>query len=177
MSEPTPDTVELRREAEVPAIRHAEEQAFNEDDEARVVEMLSASGRATLSLVALVDGQVVGHVLFSPLTVEDTPVDLRWVALGPIGVLPRFQGRGIGSRLVRGELDGCRSQCFDGIVLVGDPGYYGRFGFVPTGDHGLTCVYGDGPAFQLEELREGALERVSGMVRLSPEFDEFARDE
>ena len=139
--------------------------------------MLRASGRATLSLVAVLDGQVVGHVLFSPVTMEHSPPDSRWVALGPIGVLPPFQDRGVGSRLVREGLDVCRSQGCDGVVLMGEPGYYERFGFVRASDHGLTCVYGDGPAFQVTALRGGALEQAAGTVRFAPEFDEFAPDE
>ena len=171
--------VEIREEteADAPAIRNVEELAFREDDEATIVEMLRASGSVVLSLVAVDADRVVGHVLFSPVTVEHSAADSRWVALGPIGVLPDRQGRGIGSRLVREGLDVCRSRGVDGVVLLGDPGYYARFGFVRASDHGLTCVYGDGPAFQVVELREGALEQVAGTVRFAPEFDEFAPDE
>ena len=171
--------VEIREEteADAPAIRSVEELAFGEDDEATVVEMLRASDSIVLSLVAVDVDRVVGHVLFSPVTVERSAPDSRWVALGPIGVLPDHQGRGIGSRLVREGLDVCRSRGFDGVVLLGDPGYYARFGFVRASDHGLTCVYGDGPAFQVVELRQGALEQVAGAVRFAPEFDEFAPDE
>ena len=171
--------MEIREETETDAsaIRSVEELAFGEDDEATIVEMLRASGRVTLSLVAVDAGEVVGHVLFSPVTVERSAPDSRWVALGPIGVLPDHQGRGIGSRLVRDGLAECRSRGCDGVVLLGDPGYYARFGFVPASDHGLTCVYGDGPAFQAIALREGALEQVAGTVSFAPEFDEFAPDE
>ena len=179
VNEHSADTVEVRHEveADAPAIRTVEEQAFDEQDEARVVDMLRASGRATLSLVAVAGDQIVGHVLFSPVTVEHAPSDSRWLAMGPIGVLPGFQGGGIGSRLVREGLDICRSRGCDGVVLMGDPGYYQRFGFVRASDHGLTCVYGDGPAFQAIELRHGALGQVAGVVRFAPEFDEFAPDE
>ncbi len=171
--------VEIREEteADAPAIRSVEELAFGEDDESTVVEMLRASDSVVLSLVAVDADRVVGHVLFSPVTVERSAPDSRWVALGPIGVLPDHQGRGIGSRLVREGLDVCRSRGFDGVVLLGDPGYYARFGFVRASDHGLSCVYGDGPAFQVVELRQGALEQVAGTVRFAPEFDEFAPDE
>ena len=62
-------------------------------------------------------------------------------------------------------------------MLLGAPGYYARFGFVQASDHGLTCVFGDGPGFQVIELRQGALEQVAGAVRFAPEFDEFAPDE
>ena len=173
------DVLEIREEIEgdAPAIWHVQEQAFEEKDEARVVDMLRASGSVVLSLVAVAAGRVVGHVLFSPVTVESSPADSRWVALGPIGVLPDNQGSGIGSRLVREGLDICRLRGCDGAVLLGDPAYYGRFGFVPASDYGLTSVYGGGPAFQAIELRQGALGQVTGVVRFAPEFDEFAPDE
>ncbi len=173
------ETIEIREETEsdAPAIRTVEELAFGEDDEATVVEMLRASNSVVLSLVAVAAGQVVGHVLFSPVTVEHSAPDSRWVALGPIGVLPDHQGRGIGSRLVREGLAQCQLQGCDGVVLLGDPGYYRRFGFVPAGDYGLTDPYGGGPAFQVIELRQGALEQITGAVRFAPEFDAFAPDE
>lgn len=173
------DAVEIRREveADIPAIRTVQEQAFSGEDEARIVDMLRASNSVELSLVAVAAGRVVGHVLFSPVTIERSGAGSRWVALGPIGVLPDHQNRGIGSRLVREGLETCRSQGCGGVVLLGAPGYYGRFGFLRASDHGLTCVYGDGPEFQAVELREGALARVEGAVRFAPEFDEFAPDE
>ena len=179
MSDSLVETIEVRQESggDAAAIRSVQEQAFNEEDEAKVVDMLRASDSIVLSLVAVAAGQVVGHVLFSPVTVGSSPPGSRWVALGPIGVLPDHQGRGIGSRLVREGLAQCRLQGCDGVVLLGDPAYYGRFGFVPASDYGLTDPYGGGPAFQAIGLRQGALEQVTGAVRFAPEFDAFAPDE
>ena len=179
MSGPMMETIEIRQESEgdAPAIRSVQEQAFSEEDEAQVVDMLRASDSIVLSLVAVAGGRVVGHVLFSPVTVGSSPADSRWVALGPIGVLPDHQGRGIGSRLVREGLAQCQLQGCDGVVLLGAPAYYGRFGFVPASDYGLTDPYGGGAAFQAIELRQGALEQITGTVRFAPEFDAFAPDE
>ena len=160
------------------AIRHVHRQAFGGDLESRLVDMLRDAGRVTLSSVALVEDRVVGHVLFSPVTVEPLPGESRWAALAPIGVLPGHQGQGIGSRLVREGLAGCRTRSFDAVVLLGAPEYYSRFGFVRASDFGLTSVYGSGPEFQAVELTRGALS-ASGearLVRFAPEFDEVSRE-
>ena len=133
--------------------------------------MLRDSGRMVLSLVAVVADRVVGHVCFTSVTV-DAPAGSRWAALGPIGVLPELQGQGIGSQLVREGLRGCRSRRCDGVVLLGAPGYYSRFGFVRADEHGLASEFGGGPAFQAVELRKGALRETRGVVRFAPEFRE-----
>ena len=144
-------------DADSSAVRIVHEQAFRGDTEPRLVEMLRESGRVVLSLVAMVANQVVGHTLFSPVTIDVPSGDSRWAALGPIGVLPDYQGRGIGSRLVREGLAGCRERGCDAVVLLGEPEYYSRFGFVPASEHRLTSEYGAGPAFQAVELIAGSL--------------------
>lgn len=95
--------------------------------EHRIVEQLRASNALTLTLVAEVDGEIAGHSALSPAALGQTRSG--WFLFGPIGVLPRFQGRGIGSALVRETLRRMRDQRASGIVLVGDPGFYTRFGF------------------------------------------------
>ncbi|KAF0234630.1 MAG: hypothetical protein FD177_657 [Desulfovibrionaceae bacterium] len=96
--------------------------------EHHIVERLRASGALALSLLAEAGGDVVGHIALSPAVVGD---DLDgWFLLGPVGVLPRLQGQGIGSGLVRESLRHMRDIGATGVVLVGDPGFYTRFGFV-----------------------------------------------
>ncbi|WP_029029351.1 GNAT family N-acetyltransferase [Salinarimonas rosea] len=95
--------------------------------EAAIVERLRRAGALTLSLVAEEDGTVVGHVGFSEVRVDGR--DVGWLALGPIAVRPDRQGRGIGAALVREGLARVRAAGARGVVLVGDPAYYGRFGF------------------------------------------------
>ena len=172
--------VRIRREGEgdSQAIRHVHSQAFDGDLETRLVDKLRDADRVVLSLVAMVGDRIVGHVLFSPVTVEPRPGESRWAALGPIGVLPAHQGQGIGSRLVREGLAGCRTRGFEAVVLLGAPGYYSRFGFVRASDFGLTSEYGSGPEFQAVELTVPAL-RGSGetrLVRFAPEFEEVSRE-
>ena len=106
---------------------------YADGTEHRLVAALSAAGRLTLSLVAVVDGQPVGHVAMSPVTVGDR--DCEWYILAPLAVLPSFQQQGTGSALVCAALEKLRQAGAAGCVVLGDPGYYRRFGF--TLEHGL----------------------------------------
>jgi putative acetyltransferase len=92
-----------------------------------VVRELRRAGQLAVSLVAALGGQVVGHVAISPVTISDGTGD--WFGLGPVSVVPRYQRRGLGSRLVRDALVRLRAAGGRGCVLVGEPAYYSRFGF------------------------------------------------
>lgn len=92
-----------------------------------IVDGLRRAGQLVVSLVAEVDGMVVGHVAVSPVTISDGAVD--WYGLGPISVVPECQRRGIGSRLMREALRALRERGAAGCVVLGEPEYYGRFGF------------------------------------------------
>ncbi len=95
--------------------------------EQHIIHALRSAGVLTLSLVAEVEGRVVGHVAFSPVTVSGR--DLAWYGLGPLAVLPDHQGRGLGSALVREGLRRLGAAGAKGCVLVGHPDFYRRFGF------------------------------------------------
>jgi putative acetyltransferase len=155
------------------AIRELNERAFDGPVEAKLVELLRDGGKSIVSLVAVHNDRVVGHILFSPVTVAEAPADLRAAGLAPMSVLPEFQNQGIGSRLARDGIDACRRLGFDLIVVLGHPGYYPRFGFQRASDHGLSSEYDAGDAFMVLELRQGALQNVRGLVRYAAEFGEL----
>ena len=92
-----------------------------------IVKALREAGRLTVSLVAEVDGHVIGHVAVSPVSISDGASD--WHGLGPISVAPTCQGQGVGSRLMREALRVLRESGAAGCVVLGEPAYYGRFGF------------------------------------------------
>ncbi len=100
---------------------------YSRQTEHLIVNALRAAHALTVSLVAEVEGKVVGHIAFSPIKIDSH--DCMWFLLGPVGVLPDYQRRGIGRELVREGLKAIRSLGAEGCVLVGDPGYYSRFGF------------------------------------------------
>ena len=146
--------------------------AFGQDDEAELVVALRAEAHPQLSLVAELDGRVVGHAFFSPVSAR--PPDLLPPACGfaPLGVHPDQQARGVGSALVRAGLAGCAELGWQAVFLVGNPAYYGRFGFVPASRFGLRYgVEALEPAFQARELRPGALRACRGRVRYHPAFE------
>jgi putative acetyltransferase len=136
------------------------------------VSLLHARNKAPISLVAVVRDSIVAHVLFSPVELDPPSPHLRLVGLAPIGVVPRYQGRGIGSRLIRDGLRLCGEAGYDAVVVLGDPGFYSGFGFVGAADNGLASEYGGGQHFMVAELRPGALSGVRGMVKYAPEFRE-----
>jgi putative acetyltransferase len=158
------------------AIEAVHRQAFDGDAEARLVALLAERGKAAVSLVAEVAGQVAGHIVLSLATIRwPTRPEVRPVeglGLAPLAVLPAFQRQGIGSALTRAGLDAARASGAEFVVLIGHPDYYPRFGFVPAGPFGLTCAFGEGPAFQILWLGEypGA---AGGVVRYADEFYEL----
>ncbi len=114
------------------AITHVTELAFrshphSDHAEHLIISALRCAGQLTVSLVAEQAGQVVGHVGFSPVQVADS--SLHWYGLGPIAVLPERQGQGIGQALIERGLAALRPVRASGCVVLGDPRYYGRFGF------------------------------------------------
>ena len=153
-------------------VYRVEEKAFDGTVEADLCASLRKRRVVTLSLVALEDGEVVGHVLFTPVTIRGETGDMPAIGLGPVAVLPERQNQGIGSRLIRAGLEEIRQQGHSVVVLVGDPRYYIRFGFEPASRYGVSFQDPSVPAedFMLIELRRGALEGHGGVATYEPEF-------
>ena len=139
-------------------------------DEADMVDALRANGKVILSLVAELGDQVVGHIVFSPLTFEPSQPRETGVALGPLAVRPEFQRQGIGSKLAKSGLEACRRLGYGSVFLFGNPSYYSRLGFRPARTYGITPPGPATDAFQALELREGALAGVSGTAYESEEL-------
>lgn len=167
--------VEVRAEApgDYGAVREVIEVAFGRPDEASLVNALRDAGLPLVSLVAVVDGSVVGHVLFSHVSVESPTRHRGFSAFGlaPLAVLPAYGQRGIGSRLVREGIEECRRSGHDALFVLGDPAYYRRFGFTTAAARGLSCEFpAPDEAFMTMELRPGALDGARGLVKYRPEF-------
>jgi len=132
--------------------------------EQHIVNALRCSGALTISLVAELDGVLVGHIALSPVSISDGST--RWFGLGPISVLPAHQGHGVGSALMTAALAALRQHGAQGCVLLGEPGYYGRFGFRATPDLVLPGV----PAGYFQALHLGTA-TARGIVTYHPAFE------
>jgi len=165
-------SIEIRSETEddAAAVRNVNERAFGRDAEARLVEMLNTANKAVISLVALHQSRVVGHILFSPVTIAQSPDNFRGVGLAPLAVLPEFQKKGIGSSLILHGLEVCRQEAYDVVVVLGHTKYYPRFGFERAKDYGLDNEYNEEDAFMVLELKSGVLQKLKGLVKYAPEF-------
>jgi putative acetyltransferase len=159
--------VRPERSDDLPAIYAIHASSFPTDAEARLVDSLRAVGRLAVSLVADVDGAVVGHIAFSPVM---TATGACGAGLGPVAVAEAHRRRGVAVTLVEAGLEACRAVGFGWAVVLGEPAYYGRFGFRPAPDFGLSDEYGGGLAFQAIEVVPGAMPIRAGLVNYAPEF-------
>ena len=141
-----------------------------QDDEAILVRQLRTEGAMLVELAAVADGVPVGHIAFSRLATQ--PKFLALAALAPLSVTPARQGRGIGSALARAGLEACRTQGIAAVAVLGDPAYYGRFGFTLEAARMLDSAY-SGPHFQALALTPGALSGGSWTVRYPAAFGDL----
>lgn len=156
---------------DVAAIHRVHVEAFGQPDEADLVDALRAAGALRISLVADEEG-VVGHVGFSPVVIRDGASTINALGLAPMAVLPGWQRRGIGSRLVRAGLAACGETPYGLVFVLGAPRFYGRFGFKTAEPLGITWEHGGPPgAFMVQALRGGALRGIRGVVAHRPEFN------
>lgn len=165
--------IEIRAEQtkDFAAVRQVNLAAFKRENEANLVERLRLVHH-TFSFVAIVAEQVVGHIFFSPVTIEGTdPEHLLILGLAPLAVKSESQRQGIGSMLVRHGLKECFQSGYRAVVVLGKPSYYQRFGFFCASEKGLKCEY-DVPdeVFLVLASENGALQNVKGIVKYHSEF-------
>ncbi|MEN0613325.1 N-acetyltransferase [Klebsiella indica] len=158
---------------DAPGIDALLRRTFSSDAEAQLVHGLREDGMITLGLVATDDeGQVVGYVAFSPVSIEGE--DLQWVGLAPLAVDESYRGQGIGRQLVYEGLDSLNEFGYAAVVTLGDPAFYGHLGFEPASRFDLRCRWPDSDkTFQLHRLADDALEGVHGLVEYSDHFNRF----
>ena len=164
--------IRQERPEDADAIREILVSAFGREAEARLVDRLRASEKIACALVAEEKGRVLGHVVFSRISAGENRAPA--VALAPLAVMPAFQRLGIGSALASAGLERLRQEKAQRVLVLGDPGYYTRFGFVPASRYGLKSPFpAPENAFMAIELQPDAFRGVSGLVQYGHEFDDL----
>ncbi|MGC9529028.1 MAG: GNAT family N-acetyltransferase [Candidatus Bipolaricaulaceae bacterium] len=167
-------TVRPERPDDVAAAGALNAAAFGSPAEAAVVDSLRSACPDAVSLVAVEDDRILGHIFFTPACISGGHGVTRGMALGPVAVLPERQRQGIGASLIRAGIEAIRARNCPFIVVVGHPDYYPRFGFEPAPRRGLSCQWEGVPdeAFMVLILDNPAMAGVSGTARYRNEFDE-----
>lgn len=165
--------VEIHKETEkdYPDVFQVISSAFESESEARLVEKLRNFSH--ISMVASINNKIVGHICFSPVSIENDEQANFW-GLAPMAVLPEFQNQGIGSKLIKEALKTCAEKGIDAIFVLGHPEYYPRFGFETAKKRGFICEYPvDDEHFMVLELKKDALHGKHGLVKYISQFAEL----
>jgi len=153
------------------AVWQVNKSAFPTPVEAGLVERLRTEADPVVSLVAEDDEGVLGHILFSPVSLSADP-DFFAMGLAPMAVMPNRQRQGIGAALIREGLEACRQLGCRAVFVLGHPDYYPRFGFVAASRFGIECQFEvPDEAFMALELEPGALKGLAGKMHYHPAFD------
>jgi putative acetyltransferase len=158
---------------DINAIRLVNTQAFGRTQEADIIDKLRQNCSDLLSLVAMRQNEVVGHILFSPATVESEDRSTRGMGLAPMAVRPDYQRQGIGSELIRAGIAELKSRRCPFVIVLGHPQYYPRFGFERASLYGIRSEWQvPDEAFMILILDESEMRNVSRVAKYRPEFAE-----
>jgi len=168
-------TVQIRPETltDRQAIRDLNRAAFETEAEANLVDALRAGGYDKVSMVAVVENEIVGHILFSPVLIVTNDGMIDALSLAPLAVLPGDQRQGVGSKLVVEGLINCRQRGHKIVTVLGHQQFYPRFGFSADLAKSLASPFGGGEAWMALELVPGCLTGITGRVEYSPPFQVF----
>lgn len=160
------------RAGDIAAIRRVNQEAFGNPAEAAIVDAVRTRAEPIVSLVAEDDETILGHIMFSPVTIEQIATPLI-MGLAPMAVVPGRQRQGIGTALVHAGLAECRRLGAVGVVVVGHPEFYPRFGFAPASRYGLRCEFEvPDEVFMAMALVEGPRRMPGGLIRYHRAFSE-----
>jgi predicted N-acetyltransferase YhbS len=154
------------------AVYTLNDRSFGQKDESDLIERIRKGNCfiPELSLVAEKDGKIIGHILFSKIKIRGD-VESDSLALAPMAVLPEFQKRGIGGKLIREGLRKAKELGFESVIVLGHKGYYPKFGFKKASQWGIVCSFEvPDEAFMAIELIEGALSGKAGTIVYPEEF-------
>jgi len=149
---------------DIKGIRRVNVEAFETKDEADLVDAIREEGAFVKSMVAVSDNEIIGHILFTPVTLNG--FNIKILGLGPLSVLPSHQRDGVGTLLVKAGLKECKSIGAEAVVVLGYNEFYTQFGFTPSTEYGIKSEY-DVPSevFMVRELNKGAMAGKSGTIK------------
>lgn len=159
---------------DIAAIREVNMLAFKGEQEARLVEAIRASTLFVpeLSLVAVTNNEIIGHILFSIISIATSHGDVPTLALAPMAVAPEYQYQGVGSALVRAGLRKCQELGFEHVCVLGHPTFYPKFGFTPSRTKGIEAPFPvPDEVFMVYEIKRGSLAGIIGKVKYPPAFE------
>ena len=167
-------SIREERPEDIPAVRQINALAFGRPEEANLVDTLRRASGDVLSLVAVDRNEIVGHILFSPVSVDGRDGMVCGMGLAPMAVLPGRQRQGIGSVLVEHGLAILRERRCPFVVVLGHPAYYPRFGFKPASRYGLKSQWEGVPdeAFMAVVFDHDAMKDGHGVARYHGAFDQ-----
>jgi putative acetyltransferase len=170
--------VREERSEDIEAVRMVNETAFGQPAEANIVDKLRENCRDLLSLVAVQNDAVVGHILFSPAKVEGERKTMLGMGLAPMAVLPAWQRQGIGTLLAQKGIVILKDRGCPFVIVLGHPEYYPRFGFERASLYGIRSQWEGVPdeAFMILILDAAAMRNASGVARYRDEFDEAMQE-
>ncbi len=162
--------IRLEEPRDYPAVYAVNSAAFETPAEANLVDALRKEADAFISLVAEENGEIVGHIMFSPVTILGN-ANLKLMGLAPMAVTLEHQGKGIGSDLVRAGLEKCKDCGYGAVVVLGHTWFYPRFGFVPSLNFGINSEYDVPPeVFMVLVLEPDYLRGACGTIQYHPAF-------
>lgn len=164
--------MKIRKEtaADIEAVFEINRSAFPTEEEAQLVNRLRETASPLISLVAEGEQEIIGHILFTPVTL-DSDTNLFLMGLAPMAVNPARQNKGVGSLLARAGIEECRAIGAAGLVVLGHPKYYSRFGFSPSANFGIKSKYDGAPeVFMVLELSAEVFAGKAGVISYHPSF-------
>ena len=158
---------------DINGIYEINKQAFEDESEAKIVNALREADELSLSLVAQINNQIVGHIAFSEVKIDSGAESYDAIGLAPMAILPEYQRRGYGSELVEKGLKILSERGHEIVVVLGHPEYYPKFGFITTDKYGIHCEFEcPAEAFMIKELKQNSLKGIGGTVKFNPKFSE-----
>ena len=166
-------TIRKEQHQDIHVIREVNIQAFGQNQEADLVDTIRKSCNDMISLVALIQNTIVGHICFSPATIEGNAKMIQGMGLAPMAVLPTYQRQGVGTKLVQAGIERVRKKGSPFIIVLGHASLYPIFGFEPASHYGIRCEW-DIPdsAFMIVRLNESQMRENTGLAHYLPEFAE-----